>query len=250
MRRTAFTLIELLVAITIIVALLAMIAPALDQAVNSAMLTRCLTNQHATTQGLTLYLMDHRRTYPVIDIWWGLMGEKTSYNTEDVTTRPLNRYMGYSSDGSRVPVAQCPSDQGDEDMLVPNIFRHVGTSYLPAYSPDPNYYPSAVKSVFGHSGNYPDPVWGQFFRNPIAPARHSQLEPPYTKVVSADWPWHGNRSTKNEQTRWHRPENQERLIVTLFADSHAELFNWDKEYVDPEHGGLETRPWDQGWKWW
>src|SRR5947208_1879071 len=27
---------------------------------------------------------------------------------------------------------------------------------------------------------------------------------PTTKLIQADWPWHGNRDQKNSQTQWHR----------------------------------------------
>ena len=60
----AFTLIELLVVITIIVVLLALLAPALDQAVYQAELAACGARLKAVGSGFTLYAMDHARRYP------------------------------------------------------------------------------------------------------------------------------------------------------------------------------------------
>ena len=60
----AFTLIELLVVITIIIVLLALLAPALDQAVYQAELAVCGTHLHALGAGLQTYTVDHKRHYP------------------------------------------------------------------------------------------------------------------------------------------------------------------------------------------
>ena len=62
--QTAFTLIELLVVVTIIVVLLALLSPALDQAVYQAELAVCATHQRAAGGGLVVYAADHRRHYP------------------------------------------------------------------------------------------------------------------------------------------------------------------------------------------
>lgn len=64
MRPAAFTLVELLVVITIIVILLALLAPALDRAVYAAELAVCGTNQHGIVAGLHAYAHDNRRFYP------------------------------------------------------------------------------------------------------------------------------------------------------------------------------------------
>ena len=63
-KRTAFTLIELLVVITIIVVLLSLLAPAMDQAIYQAELAVCGARQNATCKGLSVYAMDFKRSYP------------------------------------------------------------------------------------------------------------------------------------------------------------------------------------------
>jgi type II secretory pathway pseudopilin PulG len=62
---SAFTLIELLVVVTIIVALLALLMPALDQAIYQAELAQCAAGQDAVATGATLYAYDHKRSYPI-----------------------------------------------------------------------------------------------------------------------------------------------------------------------------------------
>ena len=60
----AFTLIELLVVITIIVVLLAMLTPALDQAIYQAELARCAAQLKQIGSAATTYAVDFRQWYP------------------------------------------------------------------------------------------------------------------------------------------------------------------------------------------
>jgi prepilin-type N-terminal cleavage/methylation domain-containing protein len=64
LRKRAFTLVELLVVITIIVGLLAMLSPALDQAIYQAQLATCAARINGHMHGATLYTMDYKRAYP------------------------------------------------------------------------------------------------------------------------------------------------------------------------------------------
>ena len=59
-----FTLIELLVVVTIIVVLLALLAPALDQAIYQAELATCAAQLKSVAGAVTLYAMDFQRRYP------------------------------------------------------------------------------------------------------------------------------------------------------------------------------------------
>lgn len=253
----AFTLIELLVVVTVIVVLLALLAPALDKAVSAAGTARCLANQHSIGQALALYLGDYKQKYPVITNWFTLMGGLGSANTadQDVTHRPLNRYLGYTGNGTRVPVAQCPADNGDPSSAqYHNMYAAAGTSYIPAYMPlnfEPKGY-AGVKMVFGHVGGL-DPYWGINMNSrsaPVPSARHTSLSSTHNKVINADWNWHANRPTASERTRWHRPDSPERLLSTLFADSHAELFDWDKQWMEDYNNNVSTPNYDPSWRWW
>src|SRR5688500_6591470 len=98
--RSAFTLVELLVVVTIIVVLLSLLAPGMDKAVGSAQLAVCLSNQHNIGIAIAQYHHDAKNRYPMLDVWWDLMGGAPAYTAYDtVTQRPLNAYLGYTTDG-------------------------------------------------------------------------------------------------------------------------------------------------------
>lgn len=60
----AFTLVELLVVITIIIVLLALLAPAMDRAIYQAELAVCGANEGGMAKGIWAYAMQYKRTYP------------------------------------------------------------------------------------------------------------------------------------------------------------------------------------------
>ena len=60
-----FTLIELLVVVTILVVLLALLAPALDKAVYEAELAVCAGNLHGAAVALNAYAAQHQRQWPI-----------------------------------------------------------------------------------------------------------------------------------------------------------------------------------------
>jgi prepilin-type N-terminal cleavage/methylation domain-containing protein len=62
--RSGFTLVELLVVVAIIVVLLALLAPALDQAIYQAELTVCAAQQRTIGQAALSYALHHKRHYP------------------------------------------------------------------------------------------------------------------------------------------------------------------------------------------
>ncbi len=60
----AFTLIELLVVVAIITALLALLTPALDQAIYQSELAFCSATLHGIAGGVQTYTVQHKRAYP------------------------------------------------------------------------------------------------------------------------------------------------------------------------------------------
>ena len=64
MPRRGFTLVELLVVITIIVVLLALIVPAMDQAIYQAELAVCAATKNGLGRGITSYTAENKRAYP------------------------------------------------------------------------------------------------------------------------------------------------------------------------------------------
>ena len=83
----AFTLVELLVVITIIVVLLALLTPALDQAVYQAELATCGAQLHSMGLGAQTYALDHQRHYPYRRSLW--LADTVAYAPYDL--RPIVR---------------------------------------------------------------------------------------------------------------------------------------------------------------
>ena len=262
--RRAFTIVELLVVVTVIVVLLAITAPTLDVAIREAELVKCSANFHAIGIALHLYLGDSRQFYPVLNTWTGLLGKPTAKEEAD-GGRPLNIYLGYSPVKTDVPVGQCPSDLGDAlAPAVNNSYRAAyATSYLPCVAPQPNKLEdtgyAGVKFIFGYSGHYgkyPETYTtaAAYYPTPNPSNKHTSLARVDNKMVIADLPWHVNRPTANEKTRWHRPQSPLRLINTSFADGHAELLDWRADIFDPsvtgDQNSWKARPYDPSWKWW
>jgi len=63
-RAKGLYLIELLVVVTMIALLLALLMPAMDQAIYQAELAVCAANMRSTAQGMVNYALDHKRRHP------------------------------------------------------------------------------------------------------------------------------------------------------------------------------------------
>src|SRR5688500_12548189 len=92
----AFTLVELLVVITIIVILLALLAPAMDKSIYRAELLRCAANLQGTATGIQTYTIDFKRSYPYRPMCRGLNGNPYRLNSNGAgrDVRPqLRKYI-------------------------------------------------------------------------------------------------------------------------------------------------------------
>src|SRR5688572_2452466 len=92
-KSTGFTLVELLVVITIIVILLAMLAPAMDTAIYQAQLAVCATNLKGIAPGVTAYAMNNQRRYPdrrtvQNNLWVNLIKDNTAATDYRAMVRP------------------------------------------------------------------------------------------------------------------------------------------------------------------
>ena len=266
-RDRGFTLVELLVVVTIIVILIAMLIPTLEQARVAAERAKCLSNLHAIGRASSLYLNDNKNTYAGVYHWHGLLGKYGVYEPGSTShpqvlnpgLRPLNAYLGYphgstqmapgavpftatgvgigpAIDPMEVPVAECPSDVGDPLWGGSNnAYKEFGTSYIVTVIP----YHFHIGQLFGNlqaPGAYPS-------------AKSTQIKPLASKVLVTDWPVYGNRWWSNSRTRWHSNDPNKREINTAFADGHAELTEYELDKIDGEHGGTDGPP-NPSWHWW
>jgi len=202
-----FTLVELLVVMTIIVFLVAMLVPAVEQAASYAREAKCLANLSQVGVAMRMYTNDNRLYYPSkalaglnsIFNWVGTAGSVSPWDAVGADLRHLNRYVGAASSGPRtpVPIAACPS----ETPIFPFSVQ-AGTSYASNHS-------SVFSSLMARG-----PSNGNSIRT-IDVLNPSRL------VAGADDPglsagWAGARNYY-----WHRPS----IHAVLFADNRAAMTN-------------------------
>ena len=208
MKKKPFTLIELLIVIAIILILAALLLPSLIKSKERARIVSCAGNLKQIGYAMHLYTTDNNDIYPVHSNWSNLLGKEgtsTWYNSKNYAfdNRPLNKYVDAAK------VSQCPSDKGDSlNSGVKSAYDAYGTSYLVQWGRA--YF--AVEKV---TSNTIPAKTGDFAANVT------------TKLLLADWPWHGNRKVGFYQTQWHI--KGERTYNTLFADIHVDFFEFPIE---------------------
>ena len=220
--RSGFTLIELLVVVTILVVLLALLAPAIDKAMGFAMEARCLSNLHQIGVALRMYTGDHRGYFPpklkpgtttggvfingfavpetltVSSFWWvGTAGTNEKWATAGADVRYLNRYLGHANSAptTPVPIAFCPGDT-EEGQYV-----KAGTSYSSNHH---NGMSSLMARGTGES---------------YAAIKISRVLNGSRLVAGADGPGVAAGWNNAYKPSWHRPETH----ALLFVDAHATM---------------------------
>ena len=141
MRR--FTLMELLIVIAIIGILLTLLLPSLGKARQRAKNAICLSNTQMIATAGTLYSTHNNSRFPDMQIakkegrhWLGRKGEQRGYSRE-ITERPLNKYLNYTSDDiTKTPITNCPSTYIEADLhnYVKKGTEYYGNSYDGAWN--------------------------------------------------------------------------------------------------------------------
>ena len=144
-RAQGFTIVELLVVMTIIVVLLAMLAPALDKAIYQAELASCAGKLRVIGAAVTDYANDHRGWYPynrahdtaVRENWLTRMLRHNNPSwAGDTDTRPaLRPYIPKINDVFTDPMVPRPVelDQSNADLLYGSYNLWYGWAYTWSY---------------------------------------------------------------------------------------------------------------------
>ncbi|MCM8532554.1 MAG: type II secretion system GspH family protein [Lentisphaeraceae bacterium] len=119
--RKNFTLIELLVVVAIIGILMSILLPSLQKSRTAASLAVCVSNIRQVNTANQMFLTDSGGFYPNKNDVINLAEPNIGYQyagvggSESNVVRPLNKYLGATSDMTDLKVAQCPS----EDFVNP-----------------------------------------------------------------------------------------------------------------------------------
>jgi prepilin-type N-terminal cleavage/methylation domain-containing protein len=110
--KRSFTLIELLVVITIIAILLSLLLPGLRGAREKSHIATCSSNLRQMGMAMQSFAGDNQGNVPdkISGTQFSWAGKAGTVTTLSVTSRPLNTYLGYRTNGSEVEVARCTKD--------------------------------------------------------------------------------------------------------------------------------------------
>jgi prepilin-type N-terminal cleavage/methylation domain-containing protein len=265
----AFTLVELLVVITIIVILLALLAPAMDQALYQGELAVCGSRQHGIATGALNYAINNRNRYPhrpalrasndrVIII------RATFFNANFADDRPFLRdYMDVNGH------LNCPltqevdlEDNYPDTALFSPIALWFGTRYtLPSPQPNRGMFKIGDRfTVEDKAFNILAGDWDGVYLE-TSPPHHFSTHPDREGIM---WDWvqqdsdFTNAWTGGPQTRtpglqvtwsyWHSPNGVSRGILdNNYAFDDGSVVRYSD--VPPYAGSAAAPVEPEGWVW-
>ncbi len=145
-----FTLLEILVIIIIILILLSLLFAGLSSCRKKSQEVACLSNINQFNLATMMFLNNNKTKFPgkvnQDDTgqgrnWLGKKGDAFPWEDFNVTSRPLNVYLGYTTDNIDTPVAKCPFNDNALDA-----YNRVGSCYAGNSS---DRWPSLVNKRLG-----------------------------------------------------------------------------------------------------
>ena len=228
-QESGFTLVELLTVVAIVALLLAMLTPAMDQAMAAAERATCAAKLHGIGNASAQYRLDNRRYFPsrriyndVTDVyvtykvWGGKIGrELYDEGSRQVVPNLINPYVGLNrlandpeEVGGALELFHCPSDAG----AFGGWWKAAsGRDRLPT-----SYYTWGSSYLYNNSGNNNDFTGLQNKRD---------INNPHSRVVEAgDFAmaaWFMQPAGQPfQEYYWHNPEELGWANL-LFVDGHA-----------------------------
>lgn len=125
-----FTLLELLIVTAVIGLLISILLPSLRNAKEVSSRTVCMSNLSQIYSAVAMYSKDWGKFWNSNNRPYTRVGKSGTRYGEGVRSRLLNKYLGYTTEGTEVEVAKCPSDEYlRDDRRDITAYDFLGSSY-------------------------------------------------------------------------------------------------------------------------
>ena len=130
MKKKNFTFLELMIVIAVIGLLISILLPSLRSAKEASSRAVCMSNLSQIYSATTMYSKDWGKFWNSNNRPYTRVGKSGTRYGQRVTSRLLNKYLGYTTDGTEVEVAKCPSDEYfKDDRRDITAYDLLGSSY-------------------------------------------------------------------------------------------------------------------------